>query len=259
LIERLASEGCRAAVSPALPEALELKPGSPISRLRSYQEGWFAVQDLTSMLAARALAPAPGDRVLDVCAAPGGKTGHLAQLMENRGDILAMDVHPHRVRLIQEAMKRLGVTCVECRTEDGTRISPGEQGLFDCVLLDAPCSGLGVLRRRADARWRRKESDIQALAGLQRSLLHRALGCLKPGGRLIYSTCTIEPEENIRLVEMISRERADTEMFLAPVQYLPFRDGTEGFFLAGFRRIETAAGGVILGGGGQKPVPGGMD
>ncbi|MDR1204395.1 MAG: 16S rRNA (cytosine(967)-C(5))-methyltransferase RsmB [Peptococcaceae bacterium] len=237
LLRRLESEGCGAAVSEVLPEALELKLGPPIPRLGSYRDGWFAVQDLTSMLAARALAPKPGDRVLDVCAAPGGKTGHLAQLMENRGGILAMDVHPHRVRLIQSAMARLGVTCVESRTGDGTLISPGEQGIFDGILLDAPCSGLGVLRRRADARWRKKERDIQALAGLQRKLFHRAVDCLKPGGRLIYSTCTLEPEENIRLVESVCRERADMEMFLEPVQYLPFRDGMEGFFLAGVRRV----------------------
>jgi 16S rRNA (cytosine967-C5)-methyltransferase len=235
LIRRLESEGCRAVSSEVLPEALELKLGSPISQLGSYRDGWFAIQDLSSMLAARALAPEPGERVLDLCAAPGGKTGHLAQLMENRGDILAMDVHPHRVGLIRGAMERLGVACVECRRGDGTEISPEELGVFDRILLDAPCSGLGVLRRRADARWRRKESDIQALAGLQRKLLRRALDCLKPGGRLIYSTCTLEPEENIRLAEAVSRERADAGLVRAPVQYLPFKDGMEGFFLAEFR------------------------
>jgi 16S rRNA (cytosine967-C5)-methyltransferase len=237
LLRRLESEGCRAAASERAPEALELKLGPPISQLGSYQEGWFAVQDLTSMMAARALAPKPGERVLDVCAAPGGKTGHLAQLMNDQGGILAMDIHPHRVRLIQETMARLGVTCVESRTGDGTQLDPEEQGLFDRILLDAPCSGLGVLRRRADARWRKKESDIQALAGLQRALLHRALDCLRPGGRLVYSTCTLEPEENDLLVRAVSQERADLKVFMDPVQYLPFRDGMEGFFMAGFQRI----------------------
>jgi 16S rRNA (cytosine967-C5)-methyltransferase len=237
LCRRLESEGCRAEPG-FLPESVRIQSGPSVADLRSYQEGWFAVQDLTSMLAARALAPNPGDRVLDVCAAPGGKTGHLAQLMRDQGVLMAMDIHPHRVALIQQNMDRLGITCVTPLTGDGTQLPPWMRGAFDRILLDAPCSGLGVLRRRPDARWRRNEQDVRALAVLQQTLLHGALDCLKPGGRLIYSTCTLEPEENIHVVERVFGARQDVAFFKRPLQYEPFKDGMEGFFLAGLYNVE---------------------
>jgi 16S rRNA (cytosine967-C5)-methyltransferase len=237
LRRRLESEGCHAEPG-FLPEAVRIRSGPSIAGLQSYQEGWFAVQDVTSMLAARALAPNPGDRVLDVCAAPGGKTGHLAQLMGDQGTLMAMDVHPHRVALIQQNMDRMGIRCVTALTGDGTQLPQWMRGVFDRVLLDAPCSGLGVLRRRPDARWRKSEQAVRALTVLQRALLQGALDCLKPGGRLIYSTCTLEPEENIHLVEEVFSARRDVAFFKEPLQYEPFKDGMEGFFLAGLYKVE---------------------
>lgn len=158
-----------------------------------FAEGHFTVQDETSMKAAPLLAPRPGERILDLCAAPGGKTTHVAELMGDRGLIVAVDL-PDRVGLVREAARRLRLGSVLPVAGDGTRIAFREP--FDAVLLDAPCSNTGVLARRPDVRWRLREADILRAAELQRRLLRNAVHLLRPGGRLVYSTCSLEPEEN---------------------------------------------------------------
>ena len=158
-----------------------------------FAEGFYTVQDETSMKVAPLLDPKPHERVLDLCAAPGGKTTHLAELMGGKGHVVAVDL-PDRIGLVAESAKRLGLTNIECVAGDGASIAFRE--LFDAILVDAPCSNTGVLSRRPDVRWRLKERDIEGAVAIQRRLLENSARLLKPGGRLVYSTCSLEPEEN---------------------------------------------------------------
>lgn len=175
---------------------------SRFSALANLAPQSFQVQDQASMLIPHLLGAQPGERILDACAAPGGKTTQLAALAQNRAEIIALDLHPHRVRLIQSGLQRLQCQGVTCRTWDLTRsphfIPPAS---CDRVLLDAPCSGLGVLRRNPESRWNRKASDINQLAQLQLRLLTTVASLLKPGGSLVYSLCTTTPEETTGVLE----------------------------------------------------------
>jgi 16S rRNA (cytosine967-C5)-methyltransferase len=166
--------------------------GDPAADPR-FAAGEFTVQDETSMKVAPLLDPQPDERVLDLCAAPGGKTTHLAELMGGKGLVVAVDL-AGRIGLVAESAKRLGLGNVRCVAGDGTSIAFDEP--FDAILLDAPCSNTGVLSRRPDVRWRLREGDIAGAAELQRKLLANAARLLNPGGRLVYSTCSLEPEEN---------------------------------------------------------------
>lgn len=255
LAGRLQGEGCRVEPGSFAPEALRLQGSPGIRNLASFQEGLFTVQDESSMLAAHALAPLPGQSVLDLCAAPGGKATHLAQLMGDRGAVAAWDIHPHRVELIREAQRRLGIRCIEALCKDASAQPDGqpESCLYDRILVDAPCSGLGVLRRRADARWNRKPEDIPRLAGVQEKILRNALSMLAPGGRLLYCTCTTEPEENRLLIEKVLADSPGCTKGLLSlpalrdcpgrepaggwdIQLLPFIHGLEGFYMAAIEK-----------------------
>ncbi len=158
-----------------------------------FDQGHFTVQDETFSRVAPWLEPKPGERVLDLCAAPGGKTTHLAELMQGRGEVVAVDL-PDRIGLVAKAAERLYLTNVRCVPGDGATIDFPE--LFNAILVDAPCSNTGVLSRRPDARWRLTLGDFAVNAGLQRRLLQNAARLLRPGGRLVYATCSLEPEEN---------------------------------------------------------------
>lgn len=184
---------------------------SQVDRLPGYQQGWFAVQDLSAMQAALRLAPKPGQRVWDVCAAPGGKTCHLAELMNNSGQIIATDIRPERLRLIEENCQRLGTDIIEPRLigEDGGNAPDGP---FDAILVDVPCSNTGVLGKRPEARWRITPAGISELQSIQERLLNMALNRLASGGRVVYSTCSIEPEENNELVARVIAKRQDVEL-----------------------------------------------
>jgi 16S rRNA (cytosine967-C5)-methyltransferase len=172
---------------------LRLTQHHPIRELPGYGEGAFAVQDHSSMLVASAVGVQPGMRVLDLCAAPGGKTTQLAELMGGKGLVVAVDL-PDRIGLVAESAKRLGLANIECVAGDGATVAFRE--VFDGILVDAPCSNTGVLSRRPDVRWRLKESDISGAVAIQRVLLENAARLLKPYGRVVYSTCSLEPEEN---------------------------------------------------------------
>jgi len=156
--------------------------------------GLFSVQDIGSMLVSMLLNPQPGESILDLCAAPGSKSCHMAELMKNEGRVISVDLHAHRVELIRANAQRTGCSIVEPLCRDAA--VPWDEGEVDAVLLDAPCSGTGVLRRKADARWSKSEQHLKDLQQLQRRLLKTAAGALRKGGRLIYSTCSLEPEEN---------------------------------------------------------------
>ena len=166
--------------------------GDPAADPR-FAGGEYTVQDETSMKVAPLLDPKPAERILDLCAAPGGKTTHLAELMGGKGRVVAVDL-PERIGLVAESAKRLGLGNIQCVAGDGATIRFREP--FEAILLDAPCSNTGVLARRPDLRWRLREKDIAGAAGLQQRLLENAARHLAPGGRIVYSTCSLEPEEN---------------------------------------------------------------
>jgi 16S rRNA (cytosine967-C5)-methyltransferase len=209
-------------------QAFELKSHPPLTRMGSFRDGWFYVQDPSTLLAVRELAPQPGETVLDCCAAPGGKTAFMAQQMRNEGRLVARDVSADRLKLVQENCARLGVTCVEPALPSTLNPLPS---IFDRVLVDAPCSNTGVMRRRVDLRWRIRPEEIERLRKSQLDLLTQAASAVKPGGTLVYSTCSLEPEENQEVVKQflaahigfcLERER----------ELLPFVDGVDGAFVA---------------------------
>ncbi|NLK51741.1 MAG: 16S rRNA (cytosine(967)-C(5))-methyltransferase RsmB [Syntrophomonadaceae bacterium] len=265
LTQCLKQEGVEVEASNLVPEGLKLKQISAYPKLPGFAEGWFQVQDESSMLAAHGLKPWPGARIIDACAAPGGKTTHLAQLMGNQGEILALDWHPHKIELIKENCQRLGINIVQAGTQDARELPGPWLEWADGVLVDAPCSGLGVLRRRSDARWRKQPEQIAQLTILQLEILLAAGQCVRPGGVLLYSTCTIEPEENELLVQKFistwgsqfgkaagfrleeigsffpagfDRKADRQQMAQGYLTLLPHIHGTDGFFLARLRREE---------------------
>lgn len=208
----------------------ELRQHPPLAELGSFRDGWFYVQDPSTLLAPRLLDPQPGETVLDLCAAPGGKTTFVAQLMENRGRVVAQDSELARLSLVRENCERLGVTCVTASRATEVVI-PELNATFDRVLVDAPCSNTGVMRRRVDVRWRARPEELARLRETQSRLLERAFDLLKPGGRLVYSTCSIEPEENGETVRALLAARP--ELALEQEQELwPFRDAVDGAYVA---------------------------
>ena len=210
-----------------VPESVLLHDRTPIHELPGYEQGWFSVQDETAMRASRLLAPQPGQSVLDLCAAPGTKTTHLAELMENRGRIVACDIRSDRLSLVNKNCRRLGIDVVETALlEESLGNMPA--GPFDAILLDVPCSNTGVLGKRPEARWRLLPKDIDELAAIQARLCARAIDQLSPGGRLVYSTCSIEPEENRHIVRTLLESCHKLEL-LAEHEYLPGRPHDGGY------------------------------
>jgi 16S rRNA (cytosine967-C5)-methyltransferase len=207
-----------------------LSASRPIGDLPSFQRGCFYVQDPSTLLAPSVLHPQPGETILDFCAAPGGKTALIAQMMKNQGRIVAHDTDPHRLQLVTENCARLGVTCVETAT-GGTLDAPGNPRLYDRVLVDAPCSNTGVLRRRLDLRWRIRLEEVGRLRGMQLAILQQAAGRVKPGGVLIYSTCSLEPEENEDLIKTFLASHPGFRLQLER-NLRPFTDSVDGAYVA---------------------------
>lgn len=208
--------------------AYELKAHPPLHSLGSFRDGWFYVQDPSTLLAPVLLGAKPGETVLDLCSAPGGKTTFMAQQMQNEGKIIAYDLDLNRLKLVKENCKRLGVTNVE--TMVGS-IADFQAATFDRILIDAPCSNTGVVRRRVDLRWRIQSAEIERLRATQLDLLNHAAPKLKPGGVLVYSTCSLEPEENSEVVKQFLAGNQDFKLE-AERQLLPFDDGVDGAYVA---------------------------
>ncbi|HEY6008855.1 MAG TPA: 16S rRNA (cytosine(967)-C(5))-methyltransferase RsmB [Geobacteraceae bacterium] len=252
LIARLTAEGASAAPGRYSPHAVQLSGPVVLTALPSFREGLFTVQDESSQLAAIFLAPAAGERVLDLCAAPGGKTTHLAQLMGNQGKIIACDNSAKKLGLLTETADRLGITCIATRPLDAAKGPlPFREGEFGRVLLDAPCSGLGVLRRNPEGKWWKTPANIAELAAQQKTLIGNAAPLVAPGGRLLYATCSTTEEENEAIVDEFLSRRPDfvledlRESFPALGQLFtdrgcfrswPHRHGMDGFFAARLRR-----------------------
>lgn len=187
------------------PQAVRLLGAAAIRDLPGFDQGHFVVQDESAMQVASALQPQPGWRVLDLCAGPGGKTTHLAELLEDRGEILACDIAEERLQPLAETADRLGLTCIRPVILDARRHEEPPAGPFDAVLVDVPCSNTGVLGRRPEVRWRLRETDLAHLVPLQTKLLLWACERVRPGGAVVYSTCSIEPEENRGVVDVVLR------------------------------------------------------
>jgi 16S rRNA (cytosine967-C5)-methyltransferase len=204
-----------------------LKSHPPLSKLPSFQRGWYYIQDPSTLLAVRELDPQPGENVLDFCAAPGGKTTYIAQLMRNEGNLIAHDAVPARLKLLEENCSRLGVVCARL-------VLPAaldHHALCERVLVDAPCSNTGVMRRRVDLRWRIRPEEIQRCRKIQLQLLTRAAAFLKPGGTLVYSTCSLEPEENREVIEQFLQEQPRFKL-QHERELLPFVDAVDGAYVA---------------------------
>jgi 16S rRNA (cytosine967-C5)-methyltransferase len=207
----------------------ELQSFPPLSTLKSFNEGWFYIQDPSTLLAVLELDPQPGETILDSCSAPGGKTTFIAERMRNAGMLIAQDATEGRLRLVEENCARLGVNCV--RTALPSTLDSRISTFFDRVLVDAPCSNTGVARRRVDLRWRIREADIARLRAAQLKLLRDGLRRLKPGGTLVYSTCSLEPEENKDLVREFLQENSTVHL-QRERQLTPWTDGVDGAYVA---------------------------
>jgi 16S rRNA (cytosine967-C5)-methyltransferase len=244
-LQRLHAAGIAATADATLADALRLQAAVPVAQLPGFADGEVSVQDGSAQAVADALSPAAGARVLDACAAPGGKAAHLAE-RDPSLRIVALDADARRVRRMQEAFARLGLE-VESRTADaGDPAAWWDGNAFDAILLDAPCSATGIVRRQPDVLLHRRESDLAALAALQAKLLDALWPALAPGGVLLYATCSILPEENSRQVRAFIERHADAG--LEPLdarfgrdtgfgsQRLPGEGGMDGFFVARLRK-----------------------
>lgn len=257
LAERWRALGLEARPSPLVPEGLvvERLRASP-EALPGFEDGLFTPQSEAAMLAGRLAAARPGEWVADLCAAPGGKSTHLAETSGDEARIAAVDIHPARLRLVGRNARRLGLGSVRPVAADARR-PPLPPGRLDLVMLDAPCTALGTIARHPDVRWRRRPEDVEAMARLQAALLEAAVGLLRPGGRLLYSVCSFEAEETVAHVERWARDPRvrvvplrESPAGLVPsdlagedgpwITLLPHRLRTDGFFVVRFDR--TAAG-----------------
>lgn len=222
LFRTLDERGIGYTVHPDFPEYLRLDDFSQFRKLDYLDNGWVVVQDVSTGIPVRLLEPRPGENILDMCAAPGGKSSFIAERMANEGQLLALEKQPGRAEILRDNMARFGVTIADIQTEDANELILERR--FDKILLDAPCTGLGVLAKRVDLRWKRTLQDIETMQQQQLALLDSATGLLAPGGVLVYSTCTIEPDENERVVERFLEKHPeyalDTLLDIVPRTYL---------------------------------------
>ena len=250
VLATLEREGVKAVRSEVMPECVHLLTGQA-ARTAAFKHGLITIQDESSMLPANVLNPQPGMKVLDMCAAPGGKTTHMAEKMNNEGSILAMDLHPKKLDLIDENTARLGLEIVDTAPVDGRKAAQFlATESFDAILVDAPCSGLGVMKRKPDIKYTKREEDLESLQTIQLAILENAVKLLKPNGRLVYSTCTVDKHENEGTVEAFLAQHSDMELVpldnlpqqliakqqTGMLQVFPQDFGSDGFFVASFRK-----------------------
>ena len=231
ILDALKNFGLDAEESKLAPEGIICRGHGALDKFQPLRAGLCQVQDESSMTAARLLNPKAGEFVIDCCAAPGGKTTHLAELMQNRGRIVAADIYETKLEHVKQNAARLGIKIIEPLLIDACEIGEKFFNQADKVLVDAPCSGLGVLRRKADLRWKKFSDELNALPALQEKILSGAAKTLKRGGILVYSTCTILKRENQNVVEKFLAAHENFEL-LEMKTLLPHVTGTDGFFSA---------------------------
>lgn len=252
LKQKLESEGITCEYGNLSQDALVILKGNVI-KTKAFEQGWFYVQDESSMLVARALKPKHHSKVLDTCSAPGGKTTHVAELMRQTGTVYAHDVYEHKIKLIEDNVKRLGLTNVVATLQDATTLNERyESDSFDAVLVDAPCSGLGILRRHPEVKITKQPSDLDEIMMIQKKILNTVAPLVKVGGTLVYSTCTVNRKENDKMVEQFLAQHPEYELDATLVNRLPevlheqTKNGmvqlfpgdyqTDGFFIACLKR-----------------------
>lgn len=248
VVERLRAEGCEVEPSRLSPGGWRVKEGGGAPVRRMAAEGEIYMQDEASQLVAHVLSAREGERVLDLCAAPGSKTTHIAALAGDGARVLASDLYAHRLRVVTELVARQNLRSVSTVRLDAERALPFAEGSFDRVLVDAPCTGTGTLRHNPEIRWRVRPEDIAELQSRQRAILSQAARAVSPGGRLVYSTCSVEREENEDVVSSFLATHSDFRQVTAepaPAHALlpsgaartwPHRDDADGFFVAPFVR-----------------------
>ena len=230
-------------------DVLELSGAGAIEKLPEYGKGYFHVQDIASVLCCKTLSPNPGDRVLDLCAAPGGKSFTLAEMIQNKGEILSLDLYEHKIKLINDGAKRLGLDCISAKINDAS-IYNEKLGVFDKVLCDLPCSGLGIIRRKPEIRYK-NDTILDIFPKIQYGILNNCVNYLKDGGILVYSTCTLNPLENGKICERFLKEHTDFEPMPVFTEIPRAIDEpnnnltlfthihqTDGFFISAFRKVK---------------------
>ena len=245
LITELINTGCEVIPSKLAPEGIICKTHTSLNQLAPLQNGFAQVQDESSMLVAHVADPKPNEFIIDTCSAPGGKTTHMATLMQNKGKIIACDIYEHKLKLIQDNANRLGINIIEPKLLDAREIGNQYKNQADKVLVDAPCSGMGVLRRKPDSRWNKTAEIFEELPPLQLAILESAALAVKPQGVLVYSTCTIMPQENIEIINQFLAKHPEfvledirkylpfkTKSKEKTLQLMPYKDNTDGFFIA---------------------------
>ncbi len=206
-----------------------------IAETSSYEQGLISIQDEASQLIARIVDPQPDEEILDVCSAPGTKANHMAELMQNKGHIVCGDLHPHRVELIREGAKRLGITIMEPMVMDATELAEIKGQMFDRVLCDVPCSGYGVLARKSDIKYHMKSEDMDTLIPIQKKILSKSAEHVKLNGILVYSTCTLNKKENEKQIQAFLKEHDDF-MLVEERTIFPFEAHSDGFYMAKLQR-----------------------
>lgn len=253
LLQEFEKQGIEASPCRFSPDGITIVGRHTISTLPGFEAGLFAVQDEASQLAGRLLGAEPGERIWDACCAPGGKSCHVAQLMDDRGELIATDISRSKLTLVQDNVRRLGISSVSTAVADLHQPGTFPGGYFDRILLDAPCSGLGVIRRNPEAKWRLFSGDITRLAAVQKTFLKNAAARLKPGGTLLYSTCSTSEAENEMVVEDFLLHHREFVLenlndlfpvwsalfaFYGMFRVWPHRHGMDGFCAARIKRIK---------------------
>lgn len=250
-VDRMKAQNVEAIQNPLVQEAFTLKGFDYLGALEEFREGFCTVQDVSSMLVAKAAGVKPTDKVIDVCAAPGGKSIQISELLTDGGQVISRDLTEAKVGLIEENIQRMNAGHIQAECQDALVFRPEDKESADIVIADLPCSGLGVIGRKADIKYRMSRENMKSLADLQRKILSIVQAYVKPGGCLIYSTCTVNPEENEENVRWFQENypfepeslagflpegiNSDT-MEQGRIQLMPGEYGTDGFFIARFRR-----------------------
>ncbi|MBE6961028.1 MAG: 16S rRNA (cytosine(967)-C(5))-methyltransferase RsmB [Ruminococcaceae bacterium] len=249
LVSRLSEEGVKAIPHSWVPGCFTLTGTGNLAALKTFQNGDFLVQDAAAHLVTAAAQPLPGMRVIDVCAAPGGKSFAAAFAMQDQGEIFSCDLHENKLKRIREGAQRLGIRCIRTIAADGRIANPDWIGSADLVIVDAPCSGLGIIRKKPDIRYK-NPNELFALPVIQTAILENAAGYVKPGGTLVYSTCTILPEENQQITDAFLAEHSEfsRESFALPdgrvvadgqITFWPQRDDVDGFYICRMKRRQN--------------------
>ena len=215
------------------PQALKLKERTNVFVTDAFQKGWFEVQDASSQKVAKFLNPKPGSRVVDTCAGAGGKSLHLAALMENKGQIIALDIYENKLKELKRRAKRNGAHNIETRTIDSSKVIKKLIGKADKILIDAPCSGIGVLKRNPDSKWKLQPEFLLKIKDTQKEILDSYSRMVKPGGQMVYATCSILPSENeLQVKGFLKREAGKDFKFVKEEKVFPSESGFDGFYMS---------------------------